>query len=433
MIEFLLPSLGADMDRAKLNMWLVAPGDVVHKGQIIAEVETEKAVLEVECWDEGVIEELLVQPGPEWLPVGTPLARIRPVQPASATPPAETPTTPAQKPLPARPPAGRPEPTPPVRHLAHELGVDLSTVQGTGEGGTITRSDVRAAAAPVAAPPIAIPANGEQRVKASPRARFLADRLGVDLSRVIASGAGGMVTAADVESQPTPGPAAEPEDKLTAMRRAIARSMAHSKREIPHYYLATHIDLDQAMRWLETENAERPVSKRILPAALLLKATALGLREIPELNGHWIDDAFRPSPSIHLGVAVSIREGGLVAPAIHDADQLDLDEMMERLRDLVNRARSWRLRSSEMSDPTITVTNLGDRGVETAFPVIIPPQVAMVGFGKVVDTVVAVEGKPQVHPVIHATLSGDHRVTDGHRGGLLLAAIDRLLQEPQTL
>jgi pyruvate dehydrogenase E2 component (dihydrolipoamide acetyltransferase) len=304
-------------------------------------------------------------------------------------------------------------------------------LQGSGEGGAITRSDVRAAAPPTERPPTVVSTTGEERVKASPRARFLAHRLGLDLSHVAATGTGGMVTAADVESQPAPAP--EPEDKLTAMRRAIARSMAHSKREIPHYYLATHIDLDEAMRWLETQNAERSVSKRILPAALLLKATALGLREIPELNGHWIDDGFRPSSSIHLGVAVSIREGGLVAPAIHDADLLDLDEMMERLRDLVNRARSWRLRSSEMSDPTITVTNLGDRGVETAFPVIIPPQVAMVGFGKVVDTVVAVGGKALIHPVIHATLSGDHRVTDGHRGGLLLAAIDRLLQEPQAL
>ena len=431
MIDFLLPSLGADMDRAKLNLWLVEPGDTVHKGQIIAEVETEKAVLEVECWDEGVIEELLVQPGPEWLSVGTPIARIRALESADTPGPVETPRSPGQKPLPARPPAGRPEPAPPIRHLAHELDVDLSSLQGTGEGGTITRSDVRAAAAPTGKPATAIPISGEQRVKASPRARFLADRLGLDLSDVAATGSGGMVSAADVEAQPVSAP--EPEDKVAAMRRAIARSMAHSKREIPHYYLATHIDLDEALRWLEIQNAERSVAERILPAALLLKATALGLREIPDLNGHWIDDSFRPSSSIHLGVAVSIREGGLVAPAIHDADQLDLGEMMARLRDLVNRARSWRLRSSEMSDPTMTVTNLGDRGVETAFPVIIPPQVAMVGLGKVVDTVVAVDGSPAVHPVIHATLSADHRVTDGHRGGLFLATIDRLLQEPQSL
>jgi pyruvate dehydrogenase E2 component (dihydrolipoamide acetyltransferase) len=433
MIDFRLPSLGADMDRAKLNIWLVGPGDMVQRGQIIAEVETEKSVLEVECWDEGVIEELLVQPGPEWLPVGTPLARIRSVEPAEAPRPAETPAAPSQKPLPARPPARRPqEPAPPIRHLAHELGVDLSTLIGTGPEGAITRRDVRAAAAaPVETPRISTSPAAEPRVKASPRARFLAGSLGVDLGRVSATGPGGMIRAHDVESAPPAAP--EPEDKLSTMRRAIARSMAHSKREIPHYYLATHIDLDQALSWLETRNAERSVSKRILPAALLLKATALGLREIPELNGHWIEDGFRPSSSIHLGVAVSIREGGLVAPAIHDADQLDLDEMMARLRDLVNRARSWRLRSSEMSDPTITVTNLGDRGVETAFPVIIPPQVAMVGLGKVVDTVVAVDGSPTIHPVIHATLSGDHRVTDGHRGGLFLATIDRLLQEPQSL
>jgi pyruvate dehydrogenase E2 component (dihydrolipoamide acetyltransferase) len=180
-------------------------------------------------------------------------------------------------------------------------------------------------------------------------------------------------------------------------------------------------------------HAERSISRRILPAALLLKATALALREVPELNGHWIDEEFHRSEAVHIGVAISIREGGLVAPAIHNADQLELGELMERLRDLVTRARSWRLRSSEMSDPTITVTNLGDRGVETAFPVIIPPQVAMVGLGKVVDAIVPVKGSPVAHPVIHVTLAGDHRVTDGHRGGLLLSTFEGLLQEPESL
>jgi pyruvate dehydrogenase E2 component (dihydrolipoamide acetyltransferase) len=166
---------------------------------------------------------------------------------------------------------------------------------------------------------------------------------------------------------------------------------------------------------------------------LLLKATTLALRELPELNGHFVDDVFQPSDRIHLGVAVSLREGGLVAPAIHDADTLDIDELMAALRDLVTRARTWRIRSSEMSDPTITVTNLGDRGVETAFPVIIPPQVAIVGFGKITDQPVAVDGMLAVHPVVHATLAADHRVTDGHRGGLFLEALDRLLQDPEDL
>ncbi|HSL24959.1 MAG TPA: dihydrolipoamide acetyltransferase family protein [Acidimicrobiia bacterium] len=454
MTEFLLPSLGADMDEAKLVRWLVKPGDSVRKGQIIAEVETDKAVLEVECWDEGVIEELVLAPGPARLRVGTVLARIRPA--AGEERPLPPPVAPVVTAAAAVTPPEVPEPPPPIRHLAHELGVELSGLRGTGPGGAVTRDDVRKAARPKPAP-------GE-RVKASPHARRLAGELGVDLTGVVPTGPGEMITAEDVRmtaqsvgavleagtpSVPSGDRAGEADEepaqeaeasgkveaggKVEAMRRAIARSMAHSKREIPHYYLATRIDLGKAMRWLEEYNGQRSVTARILPAALLLKATALAVRETPDLNGHWIDDQFRPSESVHLGVAISLREGGLVAPAIHDADQLDLDEMMTRLRDLVNRARSWRLRSSEMSDPTITVTNLGDRGVETAFPIIVPPQVAMVGFGKVVATPVAVGGMIGVAPMVHATLSGDHRVTDGHRGGLLLMSLDRLLQKPEQL
>jgi pyruvate dehydrogenase E2 component (dihydrolipoamide acetyltransferase) len=442
MIDFLLPSLGADMDRAKLVNWLVAPGDQVHKGQIIAELETDKANLDVECWDEGVIEELVVTPGPERLPVGTLLARIRPIEEGAISPPLE-PIAPAPSPEPLLVPlptfpVGREAPLPPVRHLAHELGVDLATVEGTGADGVVTRDDVRRSASHPAVP--VSPRPTAKRVMASPRARMLASRLGVDLESVTARRADHLVVAEDIELAATearlsrfePQPE-EPVDKGSAMRRAIARSMSHSKREIPHYYLATHIDLGEALAWLEARNEKRSITGRVLPAALLLKATALALRETPDLNGHWIDDRFQPSDAIHLGVAVSLREGGLVAPAIHDADRLDLDEMMARLRDLVNRARAWRLKSSEMSDPTITVTNLGDRGVETAFPVIIPPQVAIVGFGRVVETPVARAGQVVARPTVHATLAGDHRVTDGHRGGLFLDALDRRLQEPESL
>ncbi len=444
MIDFLLPSLGADMDRAKLVTWLVSPGDKVRKGQIIAEVETDKATLEVECWNDGVIEELVVSPGPTRLPVGTLLARIAPLGGVEETP---APPLPVGGEVEAIVAVAHVEPAPPIRHLAHQLGVDLGHVTGTGEGGAITRDDVhRAAPAPKPASPMAprsrsLTSHGRER-RFSPRARALADRLGVDLDRVEATGPNGLAVARDVEraaqsvglGEPVGETAPEPpEDKSQAMRRAIARSMSHSKREIPHYYLATHVDLDRALSWLEIRNEERPITGRVLPAAMLLKATALALRQTPDLNGHFIDDGFRPSEAIHVGVAVSLREGGLVAPAIHDADLLDLDELMTGLRDLVNRARSWRLRSSEMSDPTITVTNLGDRGVETAYPVIIPPQVAIVGFGKVSEMPVVVDGQVVVHPVVHATLAGDHRVTDGHRGGLFLDALDRLLQEPEKL
>lgn len=423
------------MDRAKLNCWLVKPGDIVHRGQIIAEVETDKAVLEVECWDEGVVEELILSPGPTRLPVGTLLARIHPLEAGEPLPSGKEPLIEkaAVGPVPTRPAPRHEAPSPPVRHLAHQLGVDLARLAGTGPDREITREDVRRAAPTVV--------GGEHRIKASPFARRLANELGVDLTGVPASGLEGLVTAKDVRAAgqgatTSPGVGVEPPEPLgraETMRQAIARSMTHSKREIPHYYLANHIDLDRALRWLTAQNEERPITRRILPAALLLKATALALLETPDLNGHWVDGGFRPSQAVHLGVAISLREGGLVAPAIHNADRLDLEEMMASLRDLVNRARSWRLRSSEMSDPTITVTNLGERGVETAFPVIIPPQVAIVGFGRVLDMPVAIDGQPVVHPVVHATLAGDHRVTDGHRGGLFLDALDRLLQEPESL
>jgi pyruvate dehydrogenase E2 component (dihydrolipoamide acetyltransferase) len=154
---------------------------------------------------------------------------------------------------------------------------------------------------------------------------------------------------------------------------------------------------------------------------------------VPEVNGFWIDGAFQPSEAVHVGVAISLRQGGLIAPAIHDVQAKSLAELMRDLRDLVARARGGRLRSSEVSDPTITVTNLGDQGVQTAFGIIHPPQVALVGFGKISERPWAVEGMLGVRPVLTATLAADHRASDGHRGGLFLAAIDRLLQEPEKL
>jgi len=431
------------MDEAKLVRWLVGPGDPVHKGQIIAEVETDKAVLEVECWNEGLIEDLMVQPGPERLVVGTVLARISPAEKVGPTPQAPK----VEKVIAAPPLVVPAEVPPPIRHLAHELGVDLSGLVGSGSGGSLTRDDIRRAAGQLGALEGGRPGGPEaRRIKASPRARQMAADLGIDLAAVIPSGLDGFVTAEDVvattgrigrpaqpaETPPIP-PEPEGDSRIAAMRRAIARSMSHSNREIPHYYLAARIDLTRAMQWLEDFNAQQSLVGRVLPAALMLKATALALRENPELNGYWIDEHYQPSDAVHLGVAISLREGGLVAPAIHDADKLDLRQLMDGLRDLVNRARSWRLRASEMSDPTATVTNLGDRGVEVAFPIIIPPQVAMVGFGKVIDEPVARRGMLGVAPMVHATLSGDHRASDGHRGGLLLMSLDRLLQEPERL
>jgi pyruvate dehydrogenase E2 component (dihydrolipoamide acetyltransferase) len=217
------------------------------------------------------------------------------------------------------------------------------------------------------------------------------------------------------------------------MRAAIAAAMARSKREIPHYYLSSTIDMSAAMAWLRGENERRSVADRLLPAVLLIKAVAMGLREVSELNGHWIDGAFRPGAGIHVGCAIALRGGGLVAPALHDTDRADLSTLMRRLEDLVGRARTGSLKSSELADPTITLTNLGDLGVDSTFGIIHPPQVALVGFGKISDRPWIVNGRIEGRPLVTATLSADHRASDGHRGGVFLAAVGRLLQSPASL
>jgi pyruvate dehydrogenase E2 component (dihydrolipoamide acetyltransferase) len=230
-----------------------------------------------------------------------------------------------------------------------------------------------------------------------------------------------------------PRSAEERSARQLAMRQAIGALMARSKREIPHYYLSTTIDLATATSWLRARNAGQPPSEQLTAAVLLFKAAALACREVSEVNGFWLEDHFVKSEAVHLGIAISLRGGGLLAPAIHDADTLAVAELMSRLRDLVSRARTGRLRSAETRDPTITVTNLGERGVESVLGAIYPPQVALVGFGKVVDRPWAVDGMLTVRPVVTATLSADHRASDGHRGGLYLEAIDRLLQDPEEL
>ncbi len=222
-------------------------------------------------------------------------------------------------------------------------------------------------------------------------------------------------------------------DRATAMRAAIALAMARSKREIPHYYLSTAIDVSGSLAWLRIENEKRPVPERLLPVALLIKAVALALHDVPELNGHWIEGAFRAGAGIHVGCAISVRGGGLIAPALHDAERKDLGTLMRELRDLIARARAGSLKSSELSDPTITVTNLGDQGVDAAFGIIYPPQVALVGFGRIAERPWIVSGKVEARPLLTASLSADHRASDGHRGGLFLTAIDHLLQTPEKL
>jgi pyruvate dehydrogenase E2 component (dihydrolipoamide acetyltransferase) len=217
------------------------------------------------------------------------------------------------------------------------------------------------------------------------------------------------------------------------MRSAVGAAMARAKREIPHLYLSTTIDLTRSLTWLDAENQRRPVTERLLPVVLFVKAVARACAEVPVLNGFWTDHGFASGGGVHVGCAIALRGGGLVAPALHDVNVKTVDAVSHEFADLVRRARAGGLRSSEMSDATITVTNLGELGVESAYAIIYPPQVAIVGFGRIVERPWVVDRRIEPRSVVTVSVSADHRVTDGRDAGLFLAAIDRALQAPESL
>ncbi len=400
MTAFRMPSLGADMEAGTLVEWLVKPGDRVKHGDIVAVVETQKGAIEIEIFQSGLVERVLVATGTR-VPVGTAMASIltdeeagggaaaaalpEAIAPPLAKAPAPLPRRPVVPPSPivAAPGAeSRLHASPAARRLAQERGIDLSTIAGTGPSGAIVRADVARGAIAAVRPPEQKPAVGIN---------------------------------------------------LDAMRQAIAAAMARSKREIPHYYLQHNIDVTGGTDWLARTNAERPPDRRLLFAALTTKAVALAVRKYPAFNGFCRDGKPERSAAIHVGLAIAIRGGGLAAPAIHDVDRLSLDELMERMRDLVQRMRAGRIRSSEIADSTITVSSLGDRGVEVLYGVIYPPQVAIVGFGKATSRPWVIDDKVVPRTIMTVTLSGDHRASDGHAGALFLLEIGRLLQEPERL
>lgn len=466
MAEFRMPSLGADMEEGTLLEWRVGPGDVVHKGDIVAEVDTTKAAIEVECFEDGTIGQLLVPEGTT-VPVGTVLATIRPVADHPAT---ELPSSREQAARDTAPravisttPIDQARATPLVQRLAQEAGIDLSSVHGSGPEGRVLRGDIESAVAAQGSAPTDTSgaprrahapdshstddgAHPSTHTRASGRARDLATRRGIDLSALHGTGPGGAISSRDVE-EATPGGgkpviAAEdvtpsrssngPRDRA-AMRRAVSTAMARSKQTIPHYYLSATVDLDAATTWLHAVNEAAPVQDRMIMAAVQLRAVALAARAVPEVNGHWFDGGFRPSGSVDLGVIVSLRGGGLIAPTIVAADTIPLRELMVRLRGAVDRARSARLLSSDAAPASITVTNLGDLGVDAVFGVIPPPQVAIVGLGAVSERPCAVNGLLGVRPQVTTTLSADHRASDGAVGARFLNTLGDLLQRPEQL
>ncbi|SNS28076.1 dihydrolipoamide acetyltransferase family protein [Tropicimonas sediminicola] len=387
---FQMPSLGADMEAGKLVEWLVKPGDAVHRGDIVAVVETQKGAIEVEIFEEGVVGSLDAELGTT-LPVGAPMATI--LADGEAPPPAEAPV------------AEEPPPRP------------------------VEAAPIPAAPAPMSAGPAA-----------SPAARKLAVERGLDLSALAGSGPAGAITLRDVEGAAQPAPAKPaPADAMAEMRKAIAAAMQRSKREIPHFQLSQTVDVQKATDWLSARNATAAPTDRILLGALFMKAAALAAGKVREMNGHYGADGFAPAPQVNLGVAVALRGGGLIAPAIPEADTLPLPELMAAMKDLVARARAMRLRSSELTSGTITVSSLGEKGAEAMTGIIFPPQVALLAIGAPrlrPWIVTGGDGAPaQIEPrqVVTFTLSADHRVSDGRQANRFLAEVDALLQAPEAL
>jgi len=387
-----MPSLGADMEAGTFIEWNIAPGQAVKRGDVVCVVETEKGAVDVEIWSTGTVARLVAEPG-QRIPVGGILALLA----------VEGETWQAVAAMPAAPAV----PTAPT--------------------------------APAAPAEALHPSPAPALVRSSPAARKRAEELGVDVAALAAKKGGAPITLADVEAAAKTAPRASAPAVAgegaarTGMRQAIAAAMARSKREIPHYYLGCEVDVERAATWLEQFNAGRPIGERVLFAALAFKAIALALRDVPDLNGVFVDGAFRPSAAIHLGVVTSLREGGVINPALHDADKLGVPALMAALRDLLMRVRAGQLRSSDLADATTTVTNLGDLGVETVYGVIYPPQVALIGLGRVVARPIVREQQIVASRMLTVTLSADHRVTDGMTGARFLSKVREHLAQPEAL
>jgi len=405
MIEFQMPSLGADMEDGTLVEWRKKPGDIIRRGDIIADVDTQKGLIEIEVFDEGILEKQLVREGQK-VPVGTVLALINPIK--------ELREVKEEKPKPK---------------IREEVKIPHPIVD---EKPIFTRKTEEKTEGP--------------RIKISPLAKRMAMDNQIDYTRIKGTGPEGSIVKNDIEkamlaiSQEKEGPingSIEPEVKplappMDAVRMAIASAMSKSNKEIPHYYLEKRMNLSKAMDWLKERNKERPVKNRLLPVALLIKAVARALDDVPDLNAVW-EGFLQRKNEINIGFVVSLRSGGIILPAILNADTKSVDEIMETLNDLIPRARAFKLRSSELSQSTFTITSIGEGGADKIFGLIYPPQVGIVGFGEISEQPVAEEGMLGIKPVIDVTLSADHRATDGLVGSRFLAALDKYLQNPENL
>ncbi len=406
LIDITMPALGADMSEGTLLEWQVKPGDSVKTGETLAIIETSKGAIDMESYHSGTISDLLAEPGTK-LAVGSIMGHM-----ASDSAISE-----------------------PVTHT-HTATSAAASIERP-----VEQSVEQKGKQPKSEPVLQTLHHDEQRQYASPVARKTAYLAGINLSSVTGSGPQGAILLRDinpntVSKAKTPEPVSKTDSsvpEMSPMRKAISDAMSCSKKEIPHYYLALDINLTKAQQWLTEQNQQREPEQRLLLPAVLLTAIARKLTKFPDLNGFYQGGRFTPSADINIGNTISLREGGLVIPAILNANKLTLDQTMEALRDLAERSRYGRLRSSEISAGTITVTSIGERGADSITGVIYPPQVAIIGLGRLRQLPIVNDDRIEIADVMTVTLAADHRVTDGITGARFLNALSKQLQHPEDL
>ena len=450
--SIVMPQMGYDMHEGKVVRWFKKEGEDVARGEVIAEIETDKAIVDFEAYTGGVLGKIVAEEGVT-IPVGGLIAVI--TDPGEAVPdeiaaeatadaPAEPASTAATAPPAAAAPAtssGEVRASPLAKRLAQERGIDLGTITGTGPGGRITEADIPDHAAPAAVP---VTAPGE--VRASPLAKRLARERGIDLTTITGTGPGGRITEVDVPEHAAPDAVAAPATngtgdpatmasenvELSRMRQAIARVTVDSKREAPHFYVVVDIDMTKAMSFRRDINDELDAERRVSVNDLIVKASAIAIGRHPKFNAFFRDDHLQMNASINVGIAIAL-ESGLIVPGINGCEGKTLVEIATASRDLVSRANSGTLRNDEYSGTTFSVSNLGAFDIDSFTAIIFPPHAAILAVGTVKEQPVVRDGALAVAQIMKATLSTDHRVADGAEAAQFLVEIKKLLENPISL
>lgn len=478
-LDIKMPALSPTMEEGTLAKWLVKPGDTVRSGDVMAEIETDKATMEFEAVDEGVIAEIIVPEGSENVKVGAVIARLtvegEEAAPAPTAAPAAAkeaaPAPAASAPAAADGPAA----TPTAKKLAEANGIDLASITGTGPKGKITKEDVEAAitagggtpvAAPAAAAPAAAPAptpavSGE-RIVASPLAKRIAADKGIDLVQVNGTGPNGRIVKEDVENFtpsaaaapaaapvaaanapapaaiPAPAPAIEggapfSEEKLSGVRKVIARRLTESKQTVPHFYLTIDIRLDPLLELRAQLNKSlEPDGVKLSVNDLLIKALARALIRVPQCNVSYHGDTLRRYSRADISVAVAA-PSGLITPVITSADTKGLAAISTEMKTLAGKARDGKLMPHEYQGGTASLSNLGMFGIKQFDAVINPPQGMILAVGAGQQQPYVVNGAIEVATVLHASGSFDHRAIDGADGAQLMEALKQLVENPMGL